>query len=68
MTDLEFKRQKYLIDDVSYIIDSLKDNNQYDADDGAAALGVSRSGFMRQAVDRVVKRTARNARPTELAA
>jgi predicted nicotinamide N-methyase len=41
MTGLEFKRQTYLIDEVSYIIDSLKDNNQYDADDGAAALGIN---------------------------
>ena len=41
MTNLEFKRQAYLIDEVSYIIDSLKDNNQYDDDDGAAALGIN---------------------------
>ena len=41
MTDLELKRQIYLIDEVSYIIDSLKDNNQYDADDGASALGIN---------------------------
>lgn len=36
-------------------------------DDAAAFLGISRSEFMRQAVDRAAKRTARNARPTELA-
>ncbi len=36
-------------------------------DDAAAVLGISRSEFMRQAVDRAAKRTARNARPTELA-
>lgn len=41
MTVLELKRQIYLIDEVSYIIDSLKDNNQFDANDGAAALGIN---------------------------
>lgn len=41
MTDFELKRQAYLIDEVSYIIESLKDNNQYDANDGAAALGIN---------------------------
>lgn len=43
MTNLEFKRQAYLIDEVSYLIESLRDNNQYDADDGAAALGIESS-------------------------
>lgn len=41
MTNLELKRQAYLIDEVSYTIDSLRDNNQYDADDGAAAFGIN---------------------------
>ena len=40
-TDIELKRQTYLIDEVSYIIDSLKDKQQYDADDGAAELGIN---------------------------
>jgi predicted nicotinamide N-methyase len=35
MTAFELRRQTYLIDEVSYVIDSLKDNNQYDAGDDA---------------------------------
>ena len=41
MTAFELRRQTWLIDEISYVIDSLKDNNQYDADDGAAALGIN---------------------------
>ena len=41
MKDLELKRQIYLIGEVSYIIDSLRDNNQYDADDDAASFGIN---------------------------
>ena len=41
MTDVELKRQTYLIDRISYVIDSLKDTQQYDAGDGAAALGIN---------------------------
>lgn len=46
----------------------LTESSTRSLDDAAAVLGMSRSGFMRQAEDRVVKRTARNARLTELAA
>ena len=41
MANIELRRQTYLIDKVSYIIDSLKDNQQYDAHDGAAAQGIN---------------------------
>lgn len=45
MTALELRRQAYLIDGVSYVIDSLKDNNQYDAGDDAAALGIDSASW-----------------------
>ncbi len=37
---LAFRRRTYLIDEVGYVIDSLSDNQQYDAHDGAAELGI----------------------------
>lgn len=40
MTAIEFKRETYLIDQVDYVIDSLKDTQQYDVDEGAAELGI----------------------------
>jgi len=41
MTDIELKRQTYLIDRIAYVIDSLKDTQQYDAGDDAAAVGIN---------------------------
>lgn len=41
MTGIELRRQSFLIDEVCYVIDALKDNQQYDATDGAAALGIN---------------------------
>ena len=41
MTAMELKRQTYLIDQFAYVIDSLKDTQQYDDGDDAAALGIN---------------------------
>ena len=41
MTGIELRRQVYRIGEVSYIIDALRDNQQYDAQDGASTLGIN---------------------------
>lgn len=41
MSDIELKRQTYLIDKIAYVIDSLKDTQQYEAGDDAAAVGIN---------------------------